>query len=263
VHAEQRRVLLDPGIQQTVVFRWQPPSADFRGYLAVVSAQPDVEPVSTGLDVSSSPLRYPRYGYVSVFPARPPSESSALIATLAERYLLNMFQFYDWFYRPEELVARAADGAPASDWVDLFGRTQVLSTITDTIAAVHAENGLALAYAAIYAAREGFERRSGISPALGLFEQPSATSQAAIAQRAGVAARRGSRSGRAATRMLPAAPNAGCKARGDPNRARDRAAASPDELEAAHMIDGERGHVPAKIRRRFWRARRSGSAPSR
>ena len=182
VHEDERRVPIAPGERQEVVLTWQPPAGDFRGYLAMLSAAGSDVELATGIDVSSSPLRYPRYGYLSIFPPEQTAEQSrAIVATLAEHYHLNMFQFYDWLARPEDLIPRDIQDEIEATWTDLFGRTNAWKTITDLVAAVHGENALAMAYVTIYTAREGYEQRSGVSPGWGLFESPDARAQVALA----------------------------------------------------------------------------------
>jgi len=65
VHAERKGVEVRKDDTSEVTFQCPPPAADFTGYLAV--AQVEDSTVSTGVDVSSSSFRYPRYGYVSEF----------------------------------------------------------------------------------------------------------------------------------------------------------------------------------------------------
>lgn len=180
LHEEERSIPLEPGVPQSVVFRWLAPPDDFRGYLAVVSASGGSER-STGVDVSSTPLRYPRYGYISIFPPeQTAADSRDIVSRLAQEYHLNMFQLYDWFYRSEDLIPRV-EGEIAPTWVDLFGRTNAWSTITNVVQAVHDENAHAMGYVAIYAAREGYEQLSAVSPAWGLYEDPAAAAQANVA----------------------------------------------------------------------------------
>ncbi len=181
VHEETRRVALAPQLRSTIAFVWDAPDEDFIGYLAVLGVDGSDDEPSTGIDVSSTPLRFPRYGYISEFPlAQSREQSFAMIETLAEDFHLNLFQFYDWMYRHEDLVPRENDGTITPTWVDLFGRTNAWSTITDLVDATHAENAYAMAYVTIYTAREDYEALSGISPDLGLYETPSAETQVSL-----------------------------------------------------------------------------------
>jgi dextranase len=68
--------------------------------MATVTADAGKTHVSAGLDVSSRPTVFPRYGFLSVFPEGQTPEASAEIARrLAQDFRINLFQFYDWFWR--------------------------------------------------------------------------------------------------------------------------------------------------------------------
>ena len=178
-HASSAPVTLRPDAPATVELRWTPPPTDFAGYLAVVSFHGQVIG-STGIDVSSTPLGYPRYGYLSNFaPSQTPDVTGPIVQRLAQDYHLNLFQFYDWFWRHEKLIERD-NGKILPSWSDLFGRTASVDVIRDLIGAVHRYNADALAYVMIYAAREGYAQRWPVSPAWGLFSQPNATAQLSL-----------------------------------------------------------------------------------
>lgn len=181
MHNQAHAIPLSPGTEQTAVLYWQPPDRDFIGYMARLTVEGTTEERSTGIDVSSNPLAFPRYGYISVFPPdQPTANSQQIVSVLAEQYHINLFQMYDWFWRHEDLLPREADGTISESWVDLFGRANSLNTLRDLIGAIHAENGLALGYITMYAGREGYEQLSGVSPAWGLFQQPEAETQEAL-----------------------------------------------------------------------------------
>jgi hypothetical protein len=178
-HAVSDPVTLRPDTPTTVQFRWMPPSTDFTGYLAVVSVGGRVIG-STGIDVSSTSLGYPRYGYLSNFASdQTPSVVGPVVQRLAQDYHLNMFQFYDWFWRHEALIERA-NGNVLPSWQDLFGRTNSVDVIHNLIDTVHGYNALAMAYVMIYAAREGYAERWPISPSWGMFTRPGAVGQVSL-----------------------------------------------------------------------------------
>ena len=175
-HATSDPVTLAPGAVTTVQFKWTPPPSDFTGYLAVVSVAGRVIG-STGIDISSTPLAYPRYGYLSNFSADQKADVlTPIVARLSQDYHLNMFQFYDWFWRHEKLIERDNGALPAT-WQDLFGRTNSVQVIHDLVDTVHRYNALAMAYVMIYAAREGYAERWPIKPSWGMFAQPNQTAQ--------------------------------------------------------------------------------------
>jgi hypothetical protein len=174
--ATSEPVTLMPDTPTTVEFRWMPPPTDFTGYLAVVSAGGRVIG-TTGIDVSSTPLGYPRYGYLSDFSAqRTRDVADATVRRLAQDYHQNMFQFYDWFWRHEKLIERA-NGKLRPFWQDLFGRNNSVQVIRNLLDAVHRYNANGMAYVMIYAAREGYAERWPIKPSWGIFGKPQAMDQ--------------------------------------------------------------------------------------
>jgi dextranase len=176
--ATSEPVTLQPDAATTVEFRWMPPSTDFTGYLAVVAAAGKVIG-TTGVDVSSTPLGYPRYAYLSEFSERPQGVADATVRRLAQDYHQNMFQFYDWFWRHERLLERD-NGNLRPSWQDLFGRTNSVQVIRDLLDSAHKYNALGMAYVMIYAAREGYAERWPIQPAWGLFENFPPTDQVVV-----------------------------------------------------------------------------------
>ena len=176
VHTERRNVLLWAGSTSDVTFRWTPPPDDFNGYLAVASAGSSA--ATTGVDVSSSAFRFPRYGYVSNFdPALPAQERDRRVERLSREFLVNAYQLYDWGWRHEKLVETGPAGQVVPVWTDLFGRQSSWNAITGYVDTMHRYGAAALAYVMIYAAREGYAERWPISPAWGLFAQPGARDQ--------------------------------------------------------------------------------------
>jgi hypothetical protein len=178
-HATSDPITLRPDATMTTSFKWMPPPTDFTGYLAVMSVGGRVIG-STGIDVSSTALGYPRYGYLSNFsPNQTPEVLNPIVQRLAQDYHLNVFQFYDWFWRHEKLIER--DNANLlPNWEDLFGRTNSVQVLSDLIGSVHSYNALAMAYVMIYAARENYAERWPIKPSWGMFAQPNAVTQLSL-----------------------------------------------------------------------------------
>jgi dextranase len=176
VHTERREVEVEGGASAGVDFHWTPPLDDFSGYLAVVEAEGSA--ATTGVDVSSSPFRYPRYGYMSNFdPSLPAEERDRRVQRLSREFLVNAYQLYDWSWRHEKLIETGSDGAVAPVWTDLFGRQNAWSAITGYVDAMHRYGAAAMGYVMIYAAREGYAERWPILPGWGLFAQPDAREQ--------------------------------------------------------------------------------------
>jgi hypothetical protein len=175
-HMEHREVQVKAGEKADVTFRWSPPPDDFIGYLAVAEAGSSA--ATTGVDVSSSPFRYPRYGYVSDFhPSVPAEERDRRVERLSREYLVNAFQLYDWSWRHEKLVPSSPGGQVVPTWNDLFGRPIAWSAITAYVDAIHRYGAAAMAYVMINAAREDYAERWPISPGWGLFAAPGAREQ--------------------------------------------------------------------------------------
>ena len=174
--AKSESVTLRPDTPTSVQFKWTAPQTDFTGYLAVISAGGAVIG-TTGIDISSTPLGYPRYGYLSNFsPDQTQDALDPIVQRLAQDYHLNLFQFYDWAWRHEKLIQRENDIVQPL-WQDLFDRTNSVQVIHDLLDDVHRYNALGMAYAMIYAAREGYAERWPIQPSWGLFAQPHAVDQ--------------------------------------------------------------------------------------
>lgn len=134
---------------------WQAPNTDGAGYLVQVGN------AVLGLDVSSSPWLYPRYGYVSEFDS---VDAAATMRALAE-YRLNVIQFYDWHWRHEIPVA------PTEDWLDLAGRTIKGSVGRALIREAKARRMTPMAYNLIYGAFDDAK----LDPDWALYEDADAT----------------------------------------------------------------------------------------
>jgi dextranase len=176
VHSQSRTVAVPAGQSSEVAFHWSPSQEDFTGYLVV--AQAGSTSAATAVDVSSSPFRYPRYGFVSEFdPGLSPQERDRRVERLSREFLVNAYQLYDWGWRHEKLVQTDSGGNAVSVWTDLFGRQVSWAAVTGYVDAMHRFGAAALGYVMIYAAREGYAERWPISPGWGLFARPGAQDQ--------------------------------------------------------------------------------------
>lgn len=177
VHTDTSSTIsLGNGASTTVTFDWTAGAADFRGYHAAVAVS-GVDLSGTGIEISSAPTRFPRYGYISDFPAaRGAQQSSDMILEMVRDYNLNLFQFYDWMWRHEKLIKRTGGQIDAT-WDDVFDRTLSWQTIRNDIDAVQDHGAYAMAYAMIYAAREGYEQMFGIDPNWGVYQDTGGQSQ--------------------------------------------------------------------------------------
>jgi dextranase len=112
------------------------------GYAVEVAAGDEI--AYTAFDVLDSPLRRPRYGFLTDFsPSR--ADAEAAITGLLRNHL-NLVQFYDWMYRHAELIG------PDETFADALGRSLSHATTRDLVRRVREAGALPLAYAAVYGA---------------------------------------------------------------------------------------------------------------
>ena len=126
---------------------WQPPSEDFRGYMAelFISANDRDSVIATiGIDVSSQPSRFPRNGFLSSFSNMSEAQISTVMNVLG-RYHINYVQFQDWHWKHHHPLAGSA-GQPMEEWKDILGRNCYRKTIQAYIDEAHARGMLALYY---------------------------------------------------------------------------------------------------------------------
>lgn len=161
---------LVPGAKTTLVFRWRPPALDYQGYAVAVGARDLsgrlLDNESTAVDVSSSWTKFPRYGFLSVYPPQTAETSKTLIRHL-RRFHLNGLQFYDWQFKHQRPLAGTVS-APSPFWNDLAGRTASRRTVLDLIAAAHEGGMAAMNYNLLYGAWTGYDR-GGVDGLWGLW----------------------------------------------------------------------------------------------
>ena len=78
---------------------WQPPTTDFKGYMAELYRQENGTDVIVGtiaVDVSSDPARFPRYGFVADFSREKTAEKTQEEMAYLNRHHINWVQFQDW-----------------------------------------------------------------------------------------------------------------------------------------------------------------------
>ena len=173
-----RTFRLPPGAKATLLFRWRPPAADFQGYLVEAKARDSSGHLlgsdSVAVDVSSSWIRFPRYGFLSGYPPQPASASRKIIQHLS-RFHLNALQFYDWQFKHQRPLAGTVS-APAPLWNDLAGRPTSRRTLLDLIASAHGSGMAALNYNLLYGAWAGYDR-DGVDARWGLWKNKNGTNQ--------------------------------------------------------------------------------------
>ncbi len=97
---------------------WKAPSTDYQGYLIEVdikdAAGKILDSDAVGVDVSSTWVKFPRYGYVWDFGQ---NTNTAERIDKLKNYHINALQYYDWQYRHHKPLADNLDV-----WNDWSGR---------------------------------------------------------------------------------------------------------------------------------------------
>ena len=169
---------LGPGASGELVFHWTPPARDFQGYRVEAQAfdsnghVPDRR--ATAVDVSSTWTRFPRYGFLSAFPAQPRRVSRQTIRQLDD-FHLNGLQFYDWQYTHQQPLAGTVTH-PAASWQDIAGRPTSRQTVLDLIHAAHDNGMAAMNYNLLYGAWSGYGGE-GVDARWGLWKNQDRTGQ--------------------------------------------------------------------------------------
>src|SRR5690625_2393910 len=100
-----RDYALHPHAEETIRIDWQAPSNDFLGYLIEVNLKDVhnhyIDHGVVAVDVSSSWVKFPRYGYVWDFTKD--VNVSERIDKLKD-YHINALEYYDWKYRHHKPV---------------------------------------------------------------------------------------------------------------------------------------------------------------
>ncbi|WP_439882602.1 glycoside hydrolase family 66 protein [Pontibacter sp. MBLB2868] len=132
---------------------WQPPGSDYKGYLVeVYNVENGEEKIlaSIGVDVSSNWAKFPRYGFLSLFPNMTEAQTKAVIDNL-NRYHINGLQFYDWHYKHHQPLAGTPEN-PEPKWRDIMNREVYFSTVENYIDQAHDRNMKAMFYNLIFGA---------------------------------------------------------------------------------------------------------------
>ncbi|MDI4644336.1 glycoside hydrolase family 66 protein [Cohnella hashimotonis] len=179
---------LASGGSTSLTYTWTSPSTDFQGYAveawAKDSAGTIVDNRNTAVDVSSNWTKFPRYGFLSIFPNQSASASSATVDMLKD-YHINALQFYDWQWK-HHMPVKGSTANPDASWPDIANRTIYKQTVVDYINASHNSNISAMNYNLINGAVDGYgEDGSGVSNQWGLFNGPDHGTQASVSMPGG------------------------------------------------------------------------------
>lgn len=95
------------------------PQKDYTGYLVKVIVKDEsgreLATDTTAIDVSSSWIKFPRYGYLCDYDSSIPSEE--LIQQM-NRYHINAIEYYDWHHLHHEPLPDGMTAENLSDWTD-------------------------------------------------------------------------------------------------------------------------------------------------
>lgn len=173
----KKTVTLKRGKAKTIKVNWQPPKKDFQGYFVEVEFRNKKGKVldsdSIGVDVSSSWLKFPRYGYLTQY-GKDADVDGAIEAM--KDYHINGIQFYDWQYKHHEPIKLEEDGTMAETWKNLAGHEVSSATLEKYISAAHKHNMKTMQYNLIYGAVDGYQE-DGVDPAWGLYDDQECKTQ--------------------------------------------------------------------------------------
>jgi len=132
---------------------WTPPSNDFTGYMAELYQKKNgkINLLATiGIDVSSSWIKYPRYGFLSDFSKLSSSKINSVMDKL-NRYHINGIQYYDWQFEHQKMLAGTVAN-PDTVWKNIGNHDVYLSTVQSYIKVGHQHNIKSMFYDLIYGA---------------------------------------------------------------------------------------------------------------
>jgi len=145
-------VLSDATVSGTT-WTWQAPATDYRGYFAEVYNVKGTEETILGtvaVDVSTEWTKFPRYGFLSLFPQMTDADIKSVIDNL-NRHHINGLQFYDWQYKHHQPLAGTV-ASPTPVYKDISNRDISFATVSKYITAAHNSNMKAMFYNLVYGA---------------------------------------------------------------------------------------------------------------
>lgn len=145
--------ILEEASVEGTTWKWIPPLDDFKGYLIEIVDQSSSKELILGtvaVDVSSDWSKFPRYGFLSKYPAMSGEEIKKVIDNL-NRHHINGIQFYDWHYKHHQPLAGTPQN-PTLVYKDIFNRDIHFSTIEKYIQEAHEHGMKAMFYNLVYGA---------------------------------------------------------------------------------------------------------------
>jgi dextranase len=160
------------------MLEYQPPTTDYRGYLAEVYFYQDGSGVldhrAGAFDVASDWTKFPRYGYITDFPDLNADQTMQVISRL-NRFKINAIQFYDWQWK-HHIPLKMQNGEPALVWKDIANRDVYLKTIRQYVSQAHERNMLAFNYNLMFGSYVN-SQMDGVSRDWGLFKDRNRQTQ--------------------------------------------------------------------------------------
>lgn len=158
-------VNIKAGDEQLKEFEWTAPEGDFKGYLLEIGAADKRGSIAVsdtiGVDVSSTWVKFPRYGYLHDF-GKEVDEKGKI--NQMNRYHINGIEYYDWHYLHHQPLAEGITAEEPGMWKDWAGREIFGQTVADYISAAKERNMANMAYNMIYAGTDSFFEDSDGKP---------------------------------------------------------------------------------------------------
>ncbi|WP_431803142.1 glycoside hydrolase family 66 protein [Halobacillus andaensis] len=136
---------------------WKAPLEDYLGYYVTVSSLSKKENgKSIAVDVSSSWVKFPRYGFLSYFSEMHEEDQKETINNLS-KYHINGIQFYDW-HDEHHLPLKMNAGQPLSNWANIANKPVSFNTVKEYIELAHSNNMQAMSYNLLNGSLSGAEQ---------------------------------------------------------------------------------------------------------
>ncbi|NOX88216.1 MAG: hypothetical protein GXO77_04255 [Calditrichaeota bacterium] len=141
--------------EKKIKWVWNPPDADFKGYLTEVflmKANRFSDQINIAVDVSSDWSRFPRYGFLSRFPELNQAAVDSVMRRL-NRHHINGVQFYDWQFKHHKPLSEK-NGKITPFWQDIAKRTIYRETLEKYLSASKRYGMKTMAYNLLYGSWE-------------------------------------------------------------------------------------------------------------
>jgi len=150
-------ISLASGESKEAEYQWVAPDNDFTGYLLEIGVADKNGTFAVsdtiGVDVSSTWVKFPRYGYLCVYDKD--TDTKTMIEQMT-RYHINGIEYYDWHYLHHQPLADGVTEENPGSWKDWSGREISGQTIVNYINEAKERNMASMAYDMIYAGTDTF-----------------------------------------------------------------------------------------------------------